>query len=390
MKIKSIKRVKNVETCYDIQVPDRHCYYANGILVHNTDGQNLFITWANGKLRAARNTSDLKRGGMDVKAVAAKFAGRGNIEKAFNSAMNDLSKAIGSLTDAQKEKIFANGGNWVNMEIIYPPSANVISYDAPYLQFHNVLSYSGSTPTGEITDGARILAGMIKQVNANLQKTFSIIGPNVLTLKGSTDFSEKQDYFINKVKKLQSEFKLSDTATLSEYHQAWWERFVEKMFPNIDNRTKMELVTRWAFGDKSFRLNKKNITDETLLAKAIKFDKQNHQDQIKKNMFPFETLIFELGVEVLKNVEGFLAANPNKTIQGIRNAVAKSIRDVRKGGDLKKLKRIDQQLAKIKAIGGWNAIVPSEGIVMVYRGNTYKLTGAFAPINQITGLMNFD
>jgi len=390
MKIKSIKRVKGVETCYDIQVPSRHCYYANGILVHNTDGQNLFISWKDGKLVAARNVGDLKRGGMDTKAVASKFAGRGNIEKAFNSAMNDLSKAIGSLTDSQKEKIFSNGGNWVNMEIIYPPSANVISYDAPYLQFHNVVSYDSGSPTGEIKDGARILAGMIKQVNANLQKTFSIIGPNVLKLKGSTDFSEKQDYFINKVKKLQSEFKLSDTATLTEYHQAWWERFVEKMFPGIEHRTKMELVTRWAFYDKTFRLNKKNIPNIDILNKAIEFDKNDHKQQIKKNMLPFELIFFELGAEVLKNVEGFLAANPNKAIQGIRNAVAKSIRDVRKGGDLKKLKIIDQHLNKIRAIGGWDTIVPSEGLVFVYKGNTYKLTGAFASINQITGLMNFD
>jgi hypothetical protein len=70
-----------------------------------TDGQNLFITW-DGKLKAARNAGDLKRGGMDAKAVAKKFAGRGNIEKAFTYAMKDLSKAIGSLSDKQKDKIF--------------------------------------------------------------------------------------------------------------------------------------------------------------------------------------------------------------------------------------------------------------------------------------------
>ena len=68
-----------------------------------TDGQNLFITW-NSKLLAARNAGDIKRGGVDSKAIASKFAGRGNIEKAFNYAMNDLSNAIGSLSDKQKEK----------------------------------------------------------------------------------------------------------------------------------------------------------------------------------------------------------------------------------------------------------------------------------------------
>jgi len=390
MKIKSITKVNKLQTRYDIQVEGRKCYYANGILVHNTDGQNLFITWANGKLMAARNTGDLKRGGMDYKAIAAKFAGRGNIEKAFTLAMKDLSSAISSINDKQRQKIFDNGGNWVNMEIIYPPSENVISYDAPYLQFHNVLQYSGSQANGEVKDGARMLAGMIKQVNKNLQKNFAIIGPNVLKLLKNKDFAEKSSYYISKVDTLRKKFKLLDTSTLAEYHQAWWEAFIESKFGALDNNIKVGLVNRWAFFDKSFRLNRQNIPDEAVLAKAIEFDKGSHSDQVKKNMFPFEVLFFELGVDVLKNVESFLAVNPDKAVQNIRNQVAKAITDVRKGGDLKKLKRIDTQLARIKAIGGFDTIIPSEGLVFVSNGKTYKLTGSFGPVNQIAGLMNFD
>ena len=88
-------------------------------------------------------------------------------------------------------------------------------------------------------------------------------------------------------------------------------------------------------------------------------------------------------------ISGFIAANPDKAIQGIRRQVAKAIGDVRKGGDIKKLNRLSQQLNKIKAIGGFKTIVPSEGLVFIYKGKTYKLTGAFAPINQITGMMTF-
>ena len=48
-----------------------------------------------------------------------------------------------------------------------------------------------------------------------------------------------------------------------------------------------------------------------------------------------------------------------------------------------------QQLNKLNAIGGWEAVIPSEGLVFIYKGSTYKLTGAFGPINQIAGLMTF-
>ena len=186
-----------------------------------------------------------------------------------------------------------------------------------------------------------------------------------------------------------SQYGMKDSNTFNEYHQAWWEKFVDKQFKGIDNILKMGLVKRWAFNDKSFRLNKQNISDEKMLDKAKEFDKINYADQVKKNMFPFETLFFELGAEVLKNVEGFLAASPDRAVQNVRRQVAKAISDVRKGGNLKKLNRLKTQLAKVEAIGGFKTIIPSEGLVFVYKGNTYKLTGAFAPVNQITGMMAF-
>jgi len=353
-----------------------------------TDGQNLFITWNKG-LRAARNTGDIKRGGVDAKAIATKFAGRGNIEKAFNYAMSDLSKAIGSINDKQKKKIFDDGNNWVNMEIMYPASTNVISYDAPNLQFHNVLQYKDGKAIGAVNDGARVLAGMIKQVDANVQKNFSIIGPQFLKVKPHQDYSAKKPYFLGKLNKLMSKYKMSDSNTFAEYHQAYWEEFVDKKIGNVDNRIKMGLVKRWAFFDKSFRLNGKNIEDEKVLNKCKEFDKLKHADQVKKNMLPFEKLFFELGAEVLKNVDGFLAANPDKAVQNIRKQVQSAVSVVKSGGDIKKINRLSQQLNKLNSIGGMNAIVPSEGLVFIYKGKTYKLTGAFAPINQITGMIYF-
>ena len=152
------------------------------------------------------------------------------------------------------------------------------------------------------------------------------------------------------------------------------------------------LVKRWAFFDKSYTIPmmKKDLKKHDIFLQwALDFDKKNHTTQVKKNMKPFETLFFEVGAEIMKNMSGFMAANPDKAVQGIRNRLKKSISIVRKGGDLKKLNTLKAQLDKFNSIGGTKAIVPSEGIVFKYKGKTYKFTGAFAPINQITGLINF-
>ncbi len=356
------------------------------VATEKTDGQNLFVTW-NKKLLAARNAGDIKRGGVDAKSIASKFAGRGNIEKAFNYAMRDLGKAFGSISDKQKKKIFDDGNNWVNMEIIYPASANVINYDAPYLQFHNVLQYKNGGAIGSVSGGARMLAGMIQQVNQNVQKSFSIIGPQILKVSAHQKYGKMKNKYFTKLNKIKSEFGLSDSDTLAMYHQKWWENFISKKAPgSVTNDILVGLTKRWAFFDKSFRLNKKTIEDEKILEWAIKTDKENHAAQVKKNMFPIETLFFEVGAEILKNAEGFLAANPDKAVQNIRKQVEKAIAGVKAGGDVKKLARVAQNLEKINAIGGFSRVVPSEGIVFIYKGKTYKFTGAFAPVNQITGL----
>ena len=76
------------------------------------DGQNIMISWKDGKLIAARNKGHIKNGGktaLTKSGIKSKFKGRGDIANAFNFAMNDLEKAIKGLSDKQKEKIFNNG-----------------------------------------------------------------------------------------------------------------------------------------------------------------------------------------------------------------------------------------------------------------------------------------
>jgi hypothetical protein len=360
------------------------------------DGQNIMISWKDGKLIAARNKGHIKNGGktaLDAKGIGSKFAGRGDIADAFNFAMRDLGKAIKGLSQKQKDKIFNNGYNFMNLEVMWPKSANVIDYDVANLVFHGALKYDDSgNVIGEVPGSARMLAGMIQQINQQIQKKYSIGKPVFLDVPKHQDFGKLKSKFLSSLKRYQSRFGLKDGDTLGLYHQKWWEQFILKQLKKISPKVLKGLVKRWAFFDKSYKIPqiKKDLKDEPIFLEwVLKFDKENHAKQVKENMKPFETLFFEVGAEILKNVEGFMAANPTKAVQGIRKRLNKAISSVRSGGDLKKLNTLKLQLDKLNAIGGVNAIVPSEGIVFKYNGKTYKFTGAFAPINQITGLMSF-
>jgi len=360
-----------------------------------TDGQALAISWRDDKgLIAARNKGHLKNSGenaLDISGVASKFQGRGGLTDAYNFAMKDLSDAIKGLSKAQRDKIFKQGSSFMNLEVIYPTSVNVIPYGQPLLIFHGTMDYDeNGKAIGADTSSARTLAGMIKQINKDVQNNYTIQGPPVTELPKSKNLSSLQSKFEGQLKKIQSEFKLKDSDGVADYHQAWWEDWVEKNSPSqLDNKAKMGLVKRWAFFDKGFRLDKKNITDSDVLDWAKKTDKQDHSKMAKDNLRKFEDIFLGVGAEVLSFMSSVITVNPDKAIRDMKKRLDTTIKDVQKSGDVKKIEKLRTELERLSVVGGKDKIVPNEGIVFVYKGNTYKLTGAFASLNQILGLMYF-
>jgi hypothetical protein len=358
------------------------------------DGQNLFASFRDGKLYAARNKTDIKNGGMDYESIKTKFSGRGTIEEAFTFAFSDLEKAIQSLTSKQQEKIFQGGNAWMNLEVMYPKSQNIINYDGAYIVFHGVSLYNDN---GEKVEDypmyANMLAGMIRQVNAHSQETFSITKPKAIVVGKSKKFDERLNYFITKLTTIQNKMGCVDTDTVGVWHQRWWEKYIRKNTKEaglqIDKPTMEGLVKRWAFGEKSFALNSTNIEDKNLLTWAKNTDKLKVGEQMQKNVLPFELLVLEFGAEVLKNVQSVMAINPKKTTSQLKSDVSRAIQTLSSSKKLEDIEVLKKQLKRIEGAGGIESIVPLEGIVFTFNGRTYKLTGAFAPINQLLNYFKF-
>jgi len=374
---------------------------SEGAVTEKTDGQNIMVSWKDGKLLAARNKGHIKNygaGALDINGVKTMFAGRGEIEKAFVYAMRDLQRAIGKLSDAQKNKIFDEGKKFMSLEVIYPKTANVIPYDKSLLQFHGTIEYdSDGSPIGEDRGSARMLAGMIKQINQDVQKAFKIEKPFIANLPKVKDFSKRQSYFLGKLKKLQNEYRLKDKDTLADYHQAYWMEYIfngakQTDYKNPDNRILTKLVRRWAFFDKSYKVPqiRKDLKKyPKFLDWILTTDKMDHAKLQKQHIRDWEVLFFELGAEILSNLKDFIAANPSDATQKMKKDLVKAISQVKKSKDTKVLNTLKTQLDRLNAIGGLKAVVPTEGITFVYKGKLYKYTGAFAPANQILGMLKF-
>jgi hypothetical protein len=360
-----------------------------GVVREKTDGQALAISWKKGRLIAARNKGHLSNAGanaLGIEGIASKFNNRGGLTDAYNFAMKDLSSAISSLSQKQREKIFGEGSNFMNIEVIWPTSVNVIPYGQALLVFHNCIEYDMSGNAKGQVDGAEsILAGMIKQVNADVQSKYTIQGPPITSIPKNDDLNSKKGKYLSKLNKLQSEFSLSDSDNVADYHQSWWDWWISSNSPvKVDKLTKESLIRRWAFGDKGFRLN--TISNSELQKWAIQNDKVNVAKQQKNNIKPFEEIFLGVGADVLEFVGSVLTVHPDNAIRAMKDKLKSVAKQVRSGGNPAQIQKFKSELERLNQLGGIEKIVANEGLVFVYNGKTYKLTGTFAPLNQILGI----
>jgi len=364
------------------------------------DGQNISVSYRADKgVIFARNMSHTKNRGvnaMNVDGVKQMFAGRGEVSIAFSGAAEDLEKAILALSPTQLEKTFVDGSKFMSIEILLPATQNVIPYGHNMLVFHNTVEYDDSGKAiGTDGDSGRTLAGMIKQVNQNVQKTFQFSGPIVVQLPKSKNFGIRKGVYNGRITKLQNQYGLKDSDPVMMWHQRWWEDFIQgqarKYRFGMSNNVFMGLLQRWAFqnmGGYTVANMKRTIDNEKFLQWALGFDKSGKQAQFKSNIAPFERLFLQLGAEILQNASGLLSASPDEGAQQLRKELEKLSKSMENSDNISQLAKFKEQLAKLNSIGV-DKIVPTEGVVFVYRDKVYKLTGTFAPLNQLLGMVRY-
>ena len=370
------------------------------------DGQNLMITFKDGQVRAARNKGQIKNYGensLTTDQIKQMFAGRGAIESAFVESMRDLETAINKLDKVQKEKFFENGKKFISLEILYPDTTNVVPYGSSQIRMHHFKVYDqeGNIMSEDVA-GIYELQKALNLVQAENQKTFKIKTTDPAELKQDSDYEAQTKNFLTKLKAIQSNYSLKDNDELNAYFAAWWKKYIEDSAKKYSYKLTPELlkllIQRWAFYDKSVKIGdiKKQITDPKFLAWVDNFDK-TEVDVVRKTAGrPVESLFLELGVRVLRNISNLTTINPDDAVSKMKadvEAAISGIKSVARDPNAQKsdaaMKFLKRELLRLRNIGGYKAILPTEGIVFKYNGKLYKLTGAFAPINQILGYLRF-
>jgi hypothetical protein len=360
-----------------------------------TDGMNLVFTWdaRDGGVKGARSAGDIKKGGQDLAGLAARWAGKAGkevVQEAFTTAFKLLSDAINSLPDKVKVQVFGPEGNtWYSMEIIYPANANVINYDKNYIVFHAHGSFQlgkdGKVVSSASAPGIAILEKHIdKMQNALSQRSWQIAAPQLARLKKLSDGSVLSRA-LSEIEAAQGAAGVGDDATIDDYlHKLMAEEVADLDLPP---KAAIAVVAR-ALGDEGAPgLNDiKKMLPKEIYPNVNEFIKASPA-VLKKLIAPIEHAIHKFSVEVLRGMQSVMVASHDKEVERLRGEVSKAVKAIESSGDVKAMSILKDQLSKLQNLE--DIASSSEGVVFHFKGNTYKFTGAFAPVNQILGLFKY-
>jgi len=352
------------------------------------DGMNLVFTWDNG-LKVARSGGDIKSGGMGPDQLATKFQGREGVADAFNGAYQVLNEAMSSLPEKTRNAVFKGGKVWYSIEVIYSKNPNVINYDNDYVVFHASPVFSvqkdGSIVKEEDAPGVELLDKYVSRMQASLtQRSWRVRGPALLRLKKFSDRSIVQTA-ISAIEAAQGHAGVDDSGTIGDYLYNVIAEEVADL--GLEPQAAAAVTARIVGnpGAPGLPQIKKMVSPEVY--SSVKEFVDNQKTLMYHAIAPLEQAIHNFAIEVLRGLHSVLITSHDEEVARLQAQVSSAIKAIESSGDVKAMDVLTNQMKKLGNVE--NIAAAMEGIVFIYKGNAYKFTGSFAPMNQILGLLRY-
>lgn len=346
------------------------------------DGCNLNATMNdNGDVVFIRGKQDLNNeyGGMSIEDMAKKWADKPGVRDTFLTAGEIISKIFPLLG----KKYFnpdPNTRKVINCECIMAGKTNVMPYPEDRVAFHGYKIFKRKESAWEEFETVEGNVDDIYKAAANMDSARPRAN---LIIKSVEDANKFANQFKTKLTKLFKAEGLTMTASIEE----WKRKRFEDLKPEWLTAAVGEVFNRWFNDDKSFsaRELKKLYPDHYDEVKSDKFAKP----YITKVMEPMDDLFLEIGNAFIKLCDGFTNQGSNdQVINMLKKDVEDVVNQIEKEGSDEVKTKLEFQMNRLKKLGE-DSINATEGVVFTYKGKLMKLTGCFAPLNQILGTIKF-
>ena len=374
------------------------------VLKEKLDGCNIMVTYKDGGFKFSRNKSTLKDP-MDISRLGKHFGGNPKVKEAYVNSANNLIKALNTISGEDLARVFQDGRNYANIEIVYPPCKNVLDYgNRCLLQINGVDCFDGKfNLIREDEEASKWLYETLKANDALKQEMFEITEPNILRMKNSVNAKKALGMLMEDFDRLVDGYSLK--TSIQDYANDRLKRYIY----NVCNKNNLEVEPDCQFvKELADRLNNSSRrrptkSDICCFAKragldvhgddylrTIRYLDETRDEMNEEIMRPVESIVMKAGNLLLKNLSGFMAADPQETSQKLVQKLEETISAIEADSShitSDKLKAFKRNMRKIEE---WqDRYMPSEGcVIKLPNGKVYKVVGSFGVCNRIMHLLD--
>ena len=358
-------------------------------ITEKIDGLNLQATMnKQGEVVFIRNGGDInsEQGGMTITDMATKWATKPGVADTYISAGKIIKKVFNRI-GADFFNPDANTRVVVNCECVNAGQTNIIPYAMAKVSFHDIWTYKNMSGTWSVTDVSKKGLDVIEKACEGLDNAKPTPKVIVELTSNSNELIKKYHDMIDDL------FEKDENMSIDAWKRKKFLELLDGKWSWIKSQPNGVEVfyDRWFNKNKRINLRElkklypENATELDSIEKSSLY-----KDVIDDITEPLDTIFLKLGNDVIRLCGGLLngAQNDNVVLK-LQDDMRKVIKDVKSEGSSSAQMKLVKQLKRLERLGGDQSINSVEGIVFKYKGRLMKLTGSFAPLNQILGSIKF-
>jgi len=365
--------------------------------VEKWDGVNLhFCVDSSGIVRFGRNDTHRRNGGLTLRELRDFFEGHPAQDTFVRGGI-----AICEMVQDSWWPLGFSKRNWVNCDVIDTSRPQLLNYDRNAVALHEAVSYDAngfklaSTSESVKNQFKKLVESLPSSVSFDGEE-FDIVGPKLIEVN---EIAGTDEYYqiLEAINECQKSTSLSDEDTLREFAYRSVYTGVTSQINISENKAK-DLANLIVGYESPTLVQIKKGMPVGIASRISSVGKSTVRGKVvAEAMLPIETAFTTLGAYILDGVSSTLINNPAAECERIKTdyissrSVCESVDD---GFQARRIEAIEKHIRKIElsnyhiedSIFSGFAI---EGLVFEKNDRKYKLTGNFAPVNQIVGTTRY-
>ena len=390
------------------QIIDRIKEYSTSQkIIEKVDGQNLFFTVEqDGTLMFARNKEDMTHNDLVEKftnhPAEVPFVTGGN---AIKKGVDQWLSSAGAFGSQEILDIFHPDGearSFINFEIMHKDHPNQLEYGENFIVFHSIVDFINGREAVYSSNNSQRLNKLISLMKPGVESSdYTLASNRTVDINKLTNV--QITHYVDRIKEIANRLDITETEFLGDGVEKQIKKQLDTEGIDISDEAIKTLYDFALYGEdrlgnkiKSKDFTKSMKPDDVKKLRSINLTSANKAAaKVRSILSPFKDIFVDLGIDLLDGTpSAYMDSETDlRNIDNLRDKLETAIDDLRMYMNITPenewdsvVNRLKPHYDKVVESGVYNTISTSvEGGVYDYQGDLLKVTGGFAPMNQILG-----